>query len=320
MDPLLIATRALHFAGALSLVGVLGFAAFIAVDPPPRLTRQLRIAAQLSAALLLLTAPLWLILAAESMSADTFAVTISGGVPKTVLLDTQFGHALGLRFVLTLLVLPLIVQLGRRRWLDGMATLIAAISVAAIAWQGHAGAELGRDAVIHLTADAAHLIAAALWLGALLPLMLLLRGTTDRSRQYEAAKSFSTLGVVCVVALLPSGVVNAYYLLGSVAALIGTAYGRILALKLVLVLTMLALAALNRWQLVPRLARHNGDASRQIARHAAIEAALGLGVIVVVAALGTMEPAMHEPIVWPFGSGAPVDLPPAMPAGHVHEG
>ena len=107
MDPLLITTRALHFAGALSLAGVLGFVVFIAGDLPPRLTRQLRIAAQLSAMLVLVTAPLWLILVAENMSADTLTVTIASFVPKTVLLDTRFGHALGLRFVLTLLLLPL---------------------------------------------------------------------------------------------------------------------------------------------------------------------------------------------------------------------
>ena len=307
MDPL-IATRALHFAGALSLVGVLGFAAFIAVDPPPRLTRQLRIAARLSAALLLLTAPLWLILIAESMSADTLAVTISSGVPKTMLFDTQFGHALGLRFVLTLLVLPLIARLGRRRRIDGVGVLVAAISVAAIAWQGHAGDELGRDAVIHLTADAAHLIAAALWLGALLPLLLLLRSTAETSRHYEAAKRFSTLGIICVATLLPSGVVNAYYLVGSVPALIGTDYGQILLLKLALVLTMLTFAAINRWHHVPRLALRDGHAARRIARHTTIEVTLGVGVIVIVAALGTMEPAVHEPLVWPFGSGPQIEF------------
>jgi putative copper resistance protein D len=313
MDPLLITTRALHFAGALSLVGVLGFAAFIAGAPSSRVTRQLRVAAQLSAALLLLTAPLWLIFVAESMSANTFAITISSGVPKTVLFDTQFGHALGLRFILTLVLLPLIARLGTKRMLDRIATFLSALGAAAIAWQGHAGDGLGRDLVIHLTADVAHLIAAGLWLGALLPLMFLLRGTTDTIQQYEAAKRFSALGVICVVALLPSGIVNAYYLVGSVAALIGTEYGQILLLKLALVLTMLAFAAINRWHLVPRLARRDGGAARRIARHTAIEAALGLGVIVIVAALGTMEPAMHEPIVSPFGSS------PAIPAGHMHE-
>jgi copper resistance protein D len=319
MDPLLIATRTLHFAGALSLLGALGFAAFIARDPPPRPMRQLRVVAQLSAALLLISAPLWLVLVAANMSADTLAATIASGVPKTVLLDTQFGHALGLRFVLTLLLLLLVARLGKDRVLDRMAAFLAAVSVVAIAWQGHAGAELGRDALIHLTADAAHLIAAGLWLGALLPLILLLRGTTETDRQYEAARRFSTLGVICVAALLPSGIVNTYYLVGSVPALFGTDYGRILLLKVVLVLTMLAFAASNRWQLVPRLAIYDRGAARRIARHAAVEAALGLGVIAIVAALGSMEPAIHEPVGWPVSAVPPVGLSPAMPAGHVHE-
>ena len=319
MDPLLIATRALHFAGALSLLGVLGFAASIARGPPPRLTRRLRIAALLSAALVLITAPLWLILVGEEMSADTLALTVFSDVPKTVLLETQFGHALGLRFVPTLLLLPLIARLGKDRVRDLTAALLAAASIAGIAWQGHAGAELGRHAAIHLAADVAHLIAAGLWLGALLPLLLLLRGTSETSLQYEAAKRFSTLGVICVAALLPSGVVNTYYLVGSTAALIGTAYGQMLLLKLALVLSMLTLAAVNRWHLVPRLAVHDGGAARRIARHTAIEATLGLGVIAIVAALGTMEPAMHGPLVWPFGSAPQIHPSSGMPAGHIHE-
>jgi putative copper resistance protein D len=314
MDPLLIAARALHFAGALSLVGVLGFAMFIAGDPPPRLVRQLRIMAQLSAAVLLLTAPLWLILVAASMSADTLAVTISSGAPKTVLIDTQFGHALGLRFFLTLLLLPLIARLDKRRVPDRVAVLLAGVGVAAIAWQGHAGAELGRDAVIHLSADAVHLVAAGLWLGALLPLMLALRGTAGAAHQYEVAERFSALGVICVAAVLTSGIINAYYLVGTIPALIGTVYGQTLVLKLTLVAGLLALAAVNRWQLVPRLALHDDGAARRIARHTAIEAALGLGVIAIVAALGTMEPAMHEPIVWPFGWRLGLDALAAEPA------
>jgi putative copper export protein/mono/diheme cytochrome c family protein len=301
MDPLLITTRALHFTGALSLAGVLGFVVFIAGDLPPRLVRQLRITAQLSAALVLVTAPLWLVLVAENMSADTLRITITSDVPKTVLLDTRFGHALGLRFAFTLLVPPLIAQLGRRRMVDGIAALIATVAVAAIAWQGHAGAELGSDAMIHLAADTTHLIAAALWLGALLPLMMTLRGPAAAGQHYGVARRFSTLGVVCVATLLPSGVLNMHYLVGSFPALIGTVYGRILLLKLALVLAMLVLASVNRWKLVPRLATQDGNTSHRIARHSAIEAALGLGVIGIVAALGTMEPAMHEAIVWPFG-------------------
>ncbi|HWE74571.1 MAG TPA: copper homeostasis membrane protein CopD [Stellaceae bacterium] len=314
MDPLLIATRALHFAGALSLVGVLGFVVFVAGDLPPRRARGLRITAQLSAAVVLLTAPLWLILVATGMSADSLAATMSAGVPKVVLLDTQFGHALGLRFALTLSLLPLITRLGRQRIVDGIAALIAAASVAAIAWQGHGGAELGHAAIAHLTADVTHLIAAALWLGALLPLMMALRGTAEAREQYAIARRFSILGVVCVAALLASGIVNTYYLVGSVAALIGTIYGRTLVLKLALVAAMLALASVNRWKLVPRLAARDSNAGQRIARHSAIEAALGLSVLAIVAVLGTMEPAVHQAIVWPLPWRFGLDMIAAMPA------
>ena len=313
MDPSLIATRTLHFAAALSLVGILGFGAFVVSDPPPRLARQFRLAAWLSAALLLVTAPLWLVIVATGMTGNTLAVTLSSGAPRTVLLDTQFGRALELRVALTLLLLLPIAQLGKNHVLDRAGAVLAAISVGAIAWQGHAAAGLGGQAMVHLSADVAHLLAAGFWLGALLPLMLALRGTAETDRQYETAKRFSTLGVVCVAALLPSGIVNAYYLVGSVPALIGTAYGQILLLKLVFVVAMLALAGINRWRLVPRLAARDGRAARRIARHTAIEAVLGFGVIAIVAALGTMEPARHEPVVWPFSSAPPVDSSPAMP-------
>jgi len=312
--PLLIAMRALHFAGALSLVGVSGFAAFVGGDLSPRLAMQLRFLAWSSVALLLLTAPLWLILVAQGMSADTLAVTLASGAPKTVLLDTQFGHALALRVALGMLALPLIARLGKSPALDRVAALMAAVSVGAIAWQGHAGAELGSAAVIHLAVDATHLIAAGLWLGALLPLMLALRGTAETSGRDEVARRFSMLGVVCVSALLFSGVVNTYYLVGTIPALIGTVYGQMLLLKLAVVATMLALAAINRWKLVPRLALTDGRAAERIAQHSAIEAVLGLGVIVVVAALGTMEPAIHEPIVWPLAWRFGLDIVTAEPA------
>ncbi len=192
--------------------------------------------------------------------------------------------------------------------------MIAAIGVAAIAWQGHAGAELGSDATDHLIADATHLVAAALWVGALLPLIMALRGISDVSQQYVVARRFSTLGVICVAALLVSGIVNTHYLVGSVAALLGTIYGRILLLKLALVLAMLTLASINRWKLVPRLAAHDSNAAQRIARHSAIEVALGLGVIFIVAALGTMEPAVHEAIVWPLGWRFGLDMIADIPA------
>jgi putative copper resistance protein D len=63
--------------------------------------------------------------------------------------------------------------------------------------------------------------------------------------------------------------------------------------KLALFAGMLALAAAHRWRLVPALAAAGGGSNtvRVLRRTLALEAALGLAVLGVVAVLGTLEPA-----------------------------
>lgn len=119
---------------------------------------------------------------------------------------------------------------------------------------------------------------------------------------------FSRVGVVCVGALLLTGGVNAWYLVGTPAALFGTRYGQLLLLKLALFALMLALAMGNRLRLMPRVAAADGGtadprpivAMRRIARNARFEAALGLVIALIVGALGIAIPGAHTEIVWPF--------------------
>jgi putative copper export protein/mono/diheme cytochrome c family protein len=313
MDILLIVARAVHFAGAISLAGVFGFVAFVVPRPSPELRQTLLRIGWISLVVVGLSAPLRLLFVAQSMTGDSLAETIARSAGWLVLTSTQFGHAALLRLAVFIALLPFIAKIGRRHSFDLVATALAAIGLAAIAWQGHAGADLGWDAVFHLAADTAHLVAAGLWLGALLPLALLLRESADARLRYEAARRFSGLGVACVSVLLVSGVVNAWYLVGSVPALFGTAYGQTLLFKLAVVAALLWLAAINRWRLVPRLASGNdGDAAQRLAHHAMIEAMLGLAVIAVVAVLGTMIPAAHESVSWPFAYRLSFDAAPAL--------
>lgn len=293
MDLLLVAVRAVQFVGAISLAGLFGFAALIGGRMPPQSRNRFAWLGAISVVLALLVVPLWLLLVAQSMSGDTLAAMIASGVPRTVLAETQFGRILVLRVVLLLALLPFIALIGKRRRSDGIATALAVISLGAVALQGHAGAGVGWDGAVHLGADMVHLTAAGLWLGALLPLALTLQHAASADERYAVARRFSSLGIACVLALLVSGVINAWYLVGSVAALVGTAYGQTLLAKLALVAAMLVLAAVNRWRIVPRLVRARDDrAALRLARHAAIEAGLGIGVIAIAAALGTMMPAM----------------------------
>jgi putative copper resistance protein D len=166
-----------------------------------------------------------------------------------------------------------------------------------IAPAGHAGAQAGPEGWVHLVADAAHLLAAAAWLGGL-PALAMYLGAAERDpqRQGETAARltarFSWLGIACVGTLIASGVINSYFLLSGPGDLLSTTYGRVLALKLGLFAAMLAIAAANRFYLTPRL-RDQG-AARSLRRNSLIEVCLGAGVLLFVAILGTLEPGGHH--------------------------
>jgi putative copper resistance protein D len=102
--------------------------------------------------------------------------------------------------------------------------------------------------------------------------------------------------------LLLSGLENTWELVGTLPALVGTMYGRLLVLKLSLLLPLLAIAVLNLLREKPRLlcsAPEQGDpgsreAIRHLRRNVLGEILLGGMILVVVGALGVLPPAVHE--------------------------
>ena len=111
----------------------------------------------------------------------------------------------------------------------------------------------------------------------------------------ELLMRFSGVGYVAVAVLVVTGVVNSWFLLGSIEALTSGVYGRLLLLKLALFGGMAALAASNRFWITPRLHRADADGIglwlHRIRRHVAAELALGLLVVAIVAVLGTLQPS-----------------------------
>ncbi|QDY90003.1 hypothetical protein E7Y32_07105 [Arthrobacter sp. UKPF54-2] len=134
-------------------------------------------------------------------------------------------------------------------------------------------------------ADLVHAATAAVWLGGLVALILHL--TSARRRKSDPAAAavvlgrFSTLAGGVVVLLGLTGTILAVVIVGSVTALVGSSYGLLLLAKLAMVAVIGALAAWNRFGLVPRLARAGttGTAWPRLARAIRLEAA---GVVVVV--------------------------------------
>jgi putative copper export protein/mono/diheme cytochrome c family protein len=316
----LIAVRAVHVAATVATSGAIFFRlwvaapAFRSVDArmpwSVRLDKQLDRVAWGSLALVVVSAAAWLVLVAADISDRPLGAVLSGDVIPTVLASTRFGHVWIARLaVAAALAVYLLRPRSDERPLSVwaiVAGLLAAALLGALALAGHGGATPGPAGIVHLASDAAHAIAAGVWVGGLAPLALLFaaarRAADGRALAVAraATRRFSTLGMVSVATLLATGIVNTLFLVGSVPALIGTPYGQLLTAKIALFLVMVATAAVNRLKLTPRLADGAADAMRQLQRNSLFEAALGLGILVVVGALGAIPPALHVEPWWPL--------------------
>jgi putative copper resistance protein D len=169
---------------------------------------------------------------------------------------------------------------------------------------GHAAGTIGKIGAIHLGADALHLLVAALWVGSLAPLLLLLRLARQCNDETWAAiashvtRRFSTLGLMSVGTLFVTGLVNSWILVGSMEGLVRTDYGRLVLAKIALFGAMASVAAVNRWRLTPQLSeppatRPQIEALQGLTRNIGIEIVLGLSAFAVVGVLGTLHPAIH---------------------------
>ena len=300
----LIIARLLHYAAVTSLAGVLFFPlyAYTATEPKELFCR--RQAVFLSAAVgALFSGLLWFLCSVANMS-GSWAGVADHEVLWTVLNETTFGSVWMARMLLTLIILgvtavrPAIV--GR----DLVTACLVAVLLASLAGTGHAQIEEGWMSLVHVGSDAAHLLAAGAWLGGLVPLGFIL---LDYSRgQGEPIDNvdrillrFSSMGYAAVATLVASGLINSWFLVGSVSSLLTTLYGQILLAKLGLFGAMLALAAANRFWLVPRMIETRAGASRdpsvwlgRLRYHVLGEQFLGLLVLLAVSVLGTMRPAI----------------------------
>lgn len=289
MTAALVATRLLQFLSACILCGAPLFVLY-GLGRPPNVT-WLRPMLRTAAAIGALAALGWLMAQAGLLFADP-AQALSPASVWSVIADTGFGAAAAFRLSMFVLALALVAApAGPRPTMIAQAAL-GSLAAASFAWTGHGAATEGAAGAVHTAADVLHLLAASVWIGALAALAALAR----RARREGGAAmtaglaAFSGVGPAVVAALAASGLVNGWFMVGPahIADLLATAYGRLLAVKLVLFAAMLGLAGLNRLVLTPRLAAR-GDV-RGLRASLLAETALGVAVLAAVAWLGVLPP------------------------------
>lgn len=227
-----------------------------------------------------------------------------------VIAVSRFGHLLIIRDLLAF-ALGVVAwradawtaPTARTRWLT--LTLAAALPVP-YALNSHAAAETtGRQTAI--VADWLHLTAASVWIGGLLAVAIALIYVRSIARDKrvaiyaEAIPRISTIAIVSVVLLALTGFYAAWLQVGNLTSLFDTSYGHTLIVKLLTLVPLLLLGAVNLLVIGPRIRQ-----GRPVARHFKVlvtgEVALGIAILAVTAVL-TGLPTSRE--VTTFSSGHP---------------
>jgi copper transport protein len=246
--------------------------------------------------------------------------------------ETRFGRFSLARAAVALgivLVALLALRAGGRLGLAGtvLAILLGLGLVMTPGFSGHASV----SGPVALIADAAHVQAAAVWVGGLAFVVAALALT--REQRWPLAASivprFSTMAVVSVAILVVAGTINGYLQVRAWRGLWETEYGVLLLVKLGLVLPLLALGAYNNRYAVPRLRAQIASAieRRRFLRFASAELVIMAAVVGVTAGLVNAPPARteiamqesHEQEVELGPFMAHVTVMPAMPgANEIH--
>lgn len=171
----------------------------------------------------------------------------------------------------------LVLCTDRPAWPALLGAMLASTS---FAWTGHASSL--ESVVLPLVLISLHLLGVAFWLGALVPLLLIVR-SGDLARMAAAAARFGAVAVVVVCVLMLAGAALLWLLLGDFAALWSSTYGRYVMLKLGFVACLLSLAAFNKLRLTPRLLAADLGAVRSFRSSIQLELILGLLILAVTA-------------------------------------
>ena len=316
--------RWLQYLAMLSLFG--GFSLYLFVlapalgdvsgEAPAAVARRAVALSWVSVAVLIPSSLVALVLEAGLVFDKGFGEALSPALLGQVITQTGFGGAwlLQLCSAVILAVILLFIGRGVRRAPSGhgqiwwAAMVVGALLLAAPSRTGHAAAAAKEYGLAEI-ADWLHLLAAGFWAGGLFHLALtaptvlhMLDGKQRARVAQRTIRLFTRVAIPSVVLLTLTGLYNSWIHVESVAALWGTAYGKTLLVKLLLVAIMLAVGAVNNFHFGPRAARlsdagEGADATglagleRGLSRALTLEALVAVAVLLVTSLLVYLAPA-----------------------------
>lgn len=234
-------------------------------QPVQRASRRLIWSAWPAVILLLSLSLVALLLQGADASGQPLSDVFRNRVLTRLLTSTKFGvfWLIRIGILVGLLAVLAIMSAETRpvRWSRRLGLALGAALLLTIAATGHASA-VPRVPLLAVGADWLHLMTGALWIGGLVqlaialpPALAVLDATARRAVLPRVVHRFSWLASLSVVALVVTGTYAGLLHVPTWDALLDTIYGATLSSKLVLIVPLLALGAINLLILHPRFAR-----------------------------------------------------------------
>jgi len=292
------------YAASALLLGVLVTAGFIVPGSEAKELRRTLLVLAMSLLMLFLSiAVLSLLIQGAKLG---FGALPSPGIVLRYVTMTQSGKVWLLREIFGVILALLVFRLMRHDTSVTAARILFFLTLPLIAGRSFASHAIAvkNDTSFAVIADATHLVAGGLWGGGLVALVWALRYgmkvlTLPLAWAADTVRRFSRLAFASVAMLLITGLYQSWIQVGNLTILFATAYGRVLALKILLFLAMLTLGAVNFLSTGPRLvsATQMKTNTDPLVRTALIrvgaESFLALVVFLVTGFLTTLPPGVH---------------------------
>jgi copper transport protein len=220
-------------------------------------------------------------------------------VTTNVLFNTRFGALWIARLALAFVLAALLVQTSstRERWI---AVAVGVLLALTISLGSHAAAEA--QPLLPVVADTVHVLAASVWVGGLTHFVAGLWAARELEPKFRTRLTalliprFSALALVSVGTLILTGLYSSILRLGSWEALNNTIYGRVLIIKLIVALPMLAMGAVNLFGITPAMkqaaaAKGNDSLVSRFRNLITSEITLGITLLLSVGLLTSLPPA-----------------------------
>jgi copper transport protein len=170
---------------------------------------------------------------------------------------------------------------------------------------GHTSVQ--QPVAVLLPANIVHVLAMSAWLGGIAVLVFALRAATAQLAPEArtpllagAIGRFSALATIALPLVLVTGVVQSIVEVGSFPALLDSAFGRAVLIKIAVAIAIVVLGFLNRQRMLPALRRAAetattpGRTGQLLRRSLRAELALGLIAIAATGALSSYAPSVAE--------------------------